>query len=61
MRQAYDVMNFYKEYGVAQKLARSDLFEKITLGVICFSAQSSKCSDFGPCSLAFPVIDMWEP
>lgn len=34
-------MNFYKEYGVAQKLARSDLFEKITLGVICFSAQSS--------------------
>lgn len=36
--EAYDVMNFYKEYGVAQKLARSDLFERITLGVICINA-----------------------
>ena len=27
--------NFYKKDGIAQKLARSDMFERITLGVIC--------------------------
>lgn len=36
--EAYDVMNFYKQHGIAQKLARSDIFERVTLGVICINA-----------------------
>eukprot|EP00931_Biecheleriopsis_adriatica_P053006 TRINITY_DN30942_c0_g1_i1.p1 TRINITY_DN30942_c0_g1~~TRINITY_DN30942_c0_g1_i1.p1 ORF type:complete len:680 (-),score=162.25 TRINITY_DN30942_c0_g1_i1:39-2078(-) len=34
----YDVKNFYKDKGVSQAIARSDLFEKITLGIIAINA-----------------------
>ena len=37
-------MNFYKQHGIAQKLARSDIFERVTLGVICFLAKLRKLS-----------------
>lgn len=36
--EAYDVMNFYKHHGIAQQIARSEIFERITLGVICINA-----------------------
>ena len=50
-------MNFYKQHGIAQKLARSDIFERITLGVICFLVKlgklcGSKAGEGGPGHLA---------
>ena len=51
------MMNFYKQHGIAQKLARSDIFERVTLGVICFLAKlrklsGSKAGEGGPRHLA---------
>mmetsp|Transcript_116198 Transcript_116198/g.259745 ORF Transcript_116198/g.259745 Transcript_116198/m.259745 type:complete len:555 (+) Transcript_116198:91-1755(+) len=37
-KPTYDVKNFYKEEGICQKIARSDAFEHITLGVIGLNA-----------------------
>lgn len=51
-------MNFYKQHGIAQKLARSDIFERVTLGVICFLAKLRKLN----CLAARQVkegLDIW--
>jgi len=38
MQPVYDVRNFYKEHGGFQKIARSSIFEKVTLMVIALNA-----------------------
>merc|ERR1719353_1533188 len=37
-RPPYDVKNFYHEEGLAQKIARSTLFDNTTMGVIALNA-----------------------
>eukprot|EP00747_Dinoflagellata_sp_TGD_P093258 gnl/TRDRNA2_/TRDRNA2_165706_c3_seq2.p1 gnl/TRDRNA2_/TRDRNA2_165706_c3~~gnl/TRDRNA2_/TRDRNA2_165706_c3_seq2.p1 ORF type:complete len:693 (-),score=136.45 gnl/TRDRNA2_/TRDRNA2_165706_c3_seq2:199-2277(-) len=37
-KQVYDVTNFYHTTGLAQKIARSDIFNDLTLAVICANA-----------------------
>jgi len=37
-RPPYDVRNYYKDKGIAQKIARSALFDNLTLAVIAFNA-----------------------
>merc|ERR1719422_1180580 len=34
----YDVTTLYKKHGIYQEIARSQVFEKLTLGVITFNA-----------------------